>query len=188
MLKVKTDIQSIFVKSHCMINGLLGDPQNGEEPKPLTHEQIKLWNKFMASKPKGQTLEELYAEFNNPAIPLQSLQADLNKLNSYARQHARRRGMQDAESVNTGFTFPELSYNGQNLGPVNRDMRTSIYPAQTKSNVRINNKVPSEIKELMWDETVARPYFINPKTGDIEYTDVELLQKYKIKEPVAGNR
>ncbi len=161
-----------------MINTLM---PTGPEPKPkrLSYDQIKAWNKFVGPSPK-RDLEALHGEYvkatGDKSLALPDLRNELGLLNQKLASRATRQFNVAGEGANSGNRFPEVDYNGTNLGPVNGDERTEVSPNTGTAYPEkfLAKSVPDEVTELSWSHDRQLPFFIHPQTGDVTYTTPDI--------------
>ena len=132
---------------------------------------------------QGGSLDQLYSRYakttGDKSFGLQDLQNEFGLLNNKLREQAAVRGLATKGDAHTGYKFPELDYEGTNLGPVNGDERTEASPNTGPSfdEKFLARQIPSDIGEdgLHWSKERNLPFFISPETGDITYTYPKFL-------------
>lgn len=93
--------------------------------------------------------------------------AEIEAATIFARDMARRRGLMSGENTHTGGQVPPFidAATGKQLLP------GAIDPAVG----RLSNKVPLYVKSLEWDSKAGLPFYIDEKTGDMQYVAKDLF-------------
>jgi hypothetical protein len=94
-------------------------------------------------------------------------QAELAAATKMAKDFSVRRNLLMGENVHTGGQTPKFY-----------DARTGkeLLPGDVQSpGGRLLNKVPLYVQSLEWDDKANLPYYIDEKTGDIQYVQKDLF-------------
>ncbi len=93
--------------------------------------------------------------------------AELEAANKMARDISVRRGLIMGENVHTGGQIPKFieATTGKELLPGDIDPAVG----------RLSNKVPLYVKSLEWDSKAGLPFYVDEKTGDMQYVAKDLF-------------
>jgi hypothetical protein len=88
----------------------------------------------------------------------------LEQANQEARRFAMARSLVSGENTNVGGQIPQY-YNqgGKNITGMPAGGQL---PPRTIMNI---NQIPPYVKDLQWNEQAGAPYYVDEKTGDIQY-------------------
>ena len=152
----------------------------GEDPKKksLSYEQINLWSDFVESNPETKDLNALYRGFvkkyPKAGIDENTLKNELALLMQNTQQAAKKEGTPLYTTVNTGFAFPRVMFNGKDMGRVNAMMQTRSLiptPKNTYPKSLISKKIPSGDTDYWFDEEKGLVGYEDPHEGVIKYAE-----------------
>lgn len=164
----------------------------GEDPKKplasLSYDQINRWSNYVENNQNKKWFNDLWKGFvsANPksGISPEALQRDLELLNASTRRNAAQNNSEFVESANTGYSFPRMTYNGQDYGRVNGLMQTQIpIPTQRQAYPEklIAKQLPSGVTNIWFDDSKGLVAYEDPYEGVIKYADKSVLNSPEAK-------
>lgn len=94
--------------------------------------------------------------------------SELAAANEFARNMALRKGLASGENTYVGNQLPKFV---DALGnPVTA--HNAPLPPRTITNI---NQIPTYVKELQWDDQRNVPYYVDEKTGDMQYVHPDIF-------------
>lgn len=155
----------------------------GDEPKPLSYEQINKWSDYVEANP-GADLPTLWkgfsAKYPQSGVQYGTLIAELDKLKMANQRLADKRGTDLARTTHTGYSFPKMIIGGQSAGRVNADLKTQGSAVMMGTRPRVK-AIPKEATEYWFDEKENEVKYIDPQTGDVMYAEIGALNDPRIK-------
>jgi hypothetical protein len=92
---------------------------------------------------------------------------EIQAANQLAKDIAARRGLLNAENMHVGNQVPKFYDDKTGKELLAGDVRPPVGV--------LSNKVPLYVKSLQWDDQSNLPYYIDDKTGDMQYVAKDLF-------------